>query len=413
MEEMKNSTEAVLEKERNDVVGESTEKRALVGSSALVEYISFIRRYPKRIESKLQKDLDMVKSTLEDYGITYRMDPVNCVVVLNVLCTTRARDTDLIEKARVLVRLLALDVPASQAITILKGRNWEVMKLGYQKDGLCSQCGTKEHFLEYCIKSTQKFDAGLNRSMEEMKNLTEAVEKKRNDDVICGSTHNFVHSLMDEDEDSVNFEYVSFSRRYDESIESRLQEYLPMVKSTLEDYGIGYKMEPEVCIIALYTKRTRDADLIGKAKDILRLLTLAVVAPVAVTILNGRNWEVMGLGYQKGGLCSQFGINKEKFYERLKLLPAIREIGVLLFCNIQIFGHILVVLGPTSCIKTMRKFAKDCIVHGIHPASRIKFVKECRARYEMRKRQEACDLSDYCLARDGLKREHKRPIRFQ
>nr|XP_011465986.1 PREDICTED: uncharacterized protein LOC105351978 [Fragaria vesca subsp. vesca]XP_011465987.1 PREDICTED: uncharacterized protein LOC105351978 [Fragaria vesca subsp. vesca] len=408
MEEMKNPTEAVLEKKGNDVVGESTEKRALV------EFICFSRRYPKRIESKLQRDLDMVKSTLEDYGINYHMNLVVCAIALY---TTRTRDADLIEKARVLVRLFALDVPASQAITILKGRNWEVMKLGYgiKKMGLiCSQDGSNE-FLEYCINSTREFDAGLNSSMEEMKNLTEAVEKKRNDDIVCESTMNFGHSLMDEDEDSVNFELVTLSRRYPKCIESRLQEYLPTVNSTLEDYGIVYQMNLVTRTITLSTKRTRDADLIEKAKDILRLLTLAVFAPVAISILKGRDWEVMRLGYQKDGLCSQFGINKEKYYERLKLLGdhAIKDIAVMLYCNLQIFGDILVVVGSASSIKSMLILAKDCIVHGIHPASRVKSVKDAEARHQTMKRLEGLDLNDYCLARDRSKREIKRPIRFQ
>ncbi|XP_062003419.1 KRR1 small subunit processome component-like [Rosa rugosa] len=138
------------------------------------------------------------------------------------------------------------------------------------------------------------------------------------------------------------------------------------------------------------TTRTRDADLIEKARDLLQLFTLAVPASQAITVLKGRHWDVMKLGYQKDGLCSEFGINKEKFHERMKLLchRSLKEIGDLILCYICIVGDILVALGPVNSVKGIRIIVKDCIVRGIPPASRVKLVKDAKVRVQTMKRLE-------------------------
>ncbi|KAM5546370.1 hypothetical protein ABKV19_022234 [Rosa sericea] len=224
--------------------------------------------------------------------------------------------------------------------------------------------------------------------MEEMKNSTEAVEKKRND-VVGESTENCGPSLMDEDDDTA-LEVITFSRRFPKRIESQLQKDWPMVKSRLKNYGIACQLNLVKCSMTFSTTRTRDADLIEKARNLLRLFTLAVPASQAITILKGRHWDVMKLGYQKDGLCSEFGINKEKFHERLKLLchPSLKEIGDLLVSDICIDGDILVALGPVISVKGIRIIVKDCIVRGIPPASRVKKVKDAKVRVQTMKRLE-------------------------
>ncbi|KAK9919586.1 hypothetical protein M0R45_028174 [Rubus argutus] len=206
------------------------------------------------------------------------------------------------------------------------------------------------------------------------------MEKNQNDVGGESSVQNMVEeieNLMDED-DSSALEVITFSRRFHKRIETQLQNDWPMVKSTLKDYGIACELNLVKYSMTFSTTRTRDPDLIDKARDLLRLFSLAVPASQAITILNGRHWDIIKLGYQKDGLCSKFGIKREQFLERRKLLfhPSLK-------------GDILVALGPIDSVKLIRVAVEECMIHKIPPASRVKFVKDVKMQVEARKRLEA------------------------
>ncbi|KAK9911982.1 hypothetical protein M0R45_035859 [Rubus argutus] len=124
--------------------------------------------------------------------------------------------------------------------------------------------------------------------------------------------------------------------------EAQLQKDWLMVKSTLKEYGIG-------CHLNL----TRDPDLIDKARDLLWFFSLAVPASQALKVLNRSHWDVIKLGYQRDGLCSNLESRGSNFLKGRKLLshPSLKEIGDMLMCDFCLDGDIFVALGPIKSSK--------------------------------------------------------------
>lgn len=141
------------------------------------------------------------------------------------------------------------------------------------------------------------------------------------------------------------------------------------------------------CSMTFSTTKTRDPDLIDKARDLLWLFSLAVPASQARKVLNRSHWDVIKLGYQRDGLCSKFGIQREQFLERRKLLshPSLKEIGDMLMCDFCLDGDIFVALGPIKSVKLAREVVEGSIVSNIHPVSRLYITKTTEMQIQARK----------------------------
>lgn len=59
----------------------------------------------------------------------------------------------------------------------------------------------------------------------------------------------------------------------------------------------------------------------------------------AITILNGRHWDIIKLGYQKDGLCSKFGIKRVGVaYVLFHFLFGYRFLSIFLKTNFKLFN---------------------------------------------------------------------------
>ncbi|CAH8324349.1 unnamed protein product [Eruca vesicaria subsp. sativa] len=86
--------------------------------TGMLEVSSFSRRYPHHRETYLQACWQSVKSALKEYGVACELNLVEGSMTVST--TKKTRDPYIIVKARDLLRLLSRNVPAPQAIKILK-----------------------------------------------------------------------------------------------------------------------------------------------------------------------------------------------------------------------------------------------------------------------------------------------------
>ncbi|KAK9933729.1 hypothetical protein M0R45_020906 [Rubus argutus] len=131
---------------------------------------------------------------------------------------------------------------------------------------------------------------------------------------------------------------TSYTDSFGEYHVPKLIQAWPMVKSALKEHGISCKLN----LVKHYmrvstTKRTRDPDIIDRAREFIQILSKTEVPPsTAIRILNGDlHHEYIKTGSQEGGLCSIHGIKKDRFVQqRTRLRDNKKELGCLLGCRL-------------------------------------------------------------------------------
>ncbi|KAM1354089.1 hypothetical protein ACFX2H_033490 [Malus domestica] len=102
---------------------------------------SFSRNFHKSIKKDLQEAWPMIKSALDQYNILCSLDLARGYMIIVVIMNT---DPYIIIRARNLLHLLSIGVPASQALEVLNGKICDVIDVGFKRNGLCSKFGIKK-----------------------------------------------------------------------------------------------------------------------------------------------------------------------------------------------------------------------------------------------------------------------------
>ncbi|KAK9919284.1 hypothetical protein M0R45_027891 [Rubus argutus] len=175
---------------------------------------------------------------------------------------------------------------------------------------------------------------------------------------------------------------ISFSRRFPRIIESDVQKAWLVAKSAFDYYGISCTLDLVNCLMTISKPRTRDSDIIFKAKDLLELLAMNIPVSRSIYIMEGRKFDIIENGSQRRGLCAKFGITSEQFRERRRLLlkgPALKALGKLTSSDIFVGDGIVVSLGDSYLgMKLVRRMVEDCILHKVTLASRIASITRTR-----------------------------------
>lgn len=105
------------------------------------EMISFGRHLPrvKGITSALSNAMPMLRSCLESFGMSCEYVGLKRILRFSTTSKFDPDDPhDVITKSRVLLQLLAMNIPPSRALPVLYGKRYDIIHIGPQKNGLCA-----------------------------------------------------------------------------------------------------------------------------------------------------------------------------------------------------------------------------------------------------------------------------------
>ncbi|KAM1046533.1 hypothetical protein TB2_025561 [Malus domestica] len=157
----------------------------------------------------------------------------------------------------------------------------------------------------------------------------------------------------------------SLRRIYPKCFEKDLLEAWPTLKSTLEEYGILCIIDLVFCNLVFRTTKKTDPDIIPKARDLVDLLSKSIPIPLAMKVLGEIQYEMIRIGHISGGLCIKFGITRDQYVERRKLLMGPSGLE----------EDYIIALGPLRWLKLVKKIAGDCILHKVRPTCIINTMK--------------------------------------
>ncbi|XP_024198302.1 KRR1 small subunit processome component homolog isoform X2 [Rosa chinensis] len=166
-----------------------------------------------------------------------------------------------------------------------------------------------------------------------------------------------------------DFDVVSYTKFYDEFLNvDLLQESWPKVESSLEEYGVLCTLDMvEGKMKVSRATRDQDPNIILRAMDVLELLSRSVPAEWAIRVLDcSFQYDIIKIGNQEEGICNMYGITKEQFLARRKLLA-----GYVLKGN-----TIAVIGGSLQGINIVRRIVEDCIAHDVPPLPRARLMKK-------------------------------------
>ncbi|PRQ32696.1 putative K domain, type 1 protein [Rosa chinensis] len=202
---------------------------------------------------------------------------------------------------------------------------------------------------------------------------------------------NFGPSL---EEDGIILPVTSFSTFFKKNEEIYLQNAWPMVKSALEDYGISCALNlVEGSMTVSTTTKTRDPDIIEKAKELTELLSLYVPADEAIRILDAKmKCDFIEIGTKRGGLCVKYGIDMEQFRERWERFLGPKNTGLktiqhLTGCSVFFHGNFTVaVIGKFEGLKMVRRIVVDCIRNKMRPSVHIRRLRMNQNEHKLTKK---------------------------
>ncbi|TQD92903.1 hypothetical protein C1H46_021383 [Malus baccata] len=169
--------------------------------------------------------------------------------------------------------------------------------------------------------------------------------------------------------------YISYPRCF----EKDLQEGWPMIESSLEKFGVGCTLKLKTHCIIFITKPTMEPDIIINVQTLLQLLAYRVPVPMALKVMDGKQWDIILTGFQGDGLCSKHGISKDQFLERQENLAAsAQDLAEFTRCNIFVRNGVVVAMGSSFGLKVLRKMVEGCIVHKVRLAGQIKKYRMMR-----------------------------------
>ncbi|XP_021805311.1 KRR1 small subunit processome component homolog [Prunus avium] len=100
--------------------------------------VPFSRAFPESRGPKLQKNWPTVKSALESYGISCILNLVECSMTASLSSKARGNPLYMNLRARMLLLLLAIGVPAYMALRTLRPCP-VILMIGHGSTGLCSK----------------------------------------------------------------------------------------------------------------------------------------------------------------------------------------------------------------------------------------------------------------------------------
>ncbi|XP_040362946.1 uncharacterized protein LOC112166954 isoform X3 [Rosa chinensis] len=185
-----------------------------------------------------------------------------------------------------------------------------------------------------------------------------------------------------------------FSTHFQKDTEIYLQNAWPMVKSALEDYGISCALNlVEGSMTVSTTTKTRDPDIIEKAKELTELLSLYVPADEAIRILDAKmKCDFIEIGTKRGGLCVKYGIDMEQFRERWERFLGPKNTGLktiqhLTGCSVFFHGNFTVaVIGKFEGLKMVRRIVVDCIRNKMRPSVHIRRLRMNQNEHKLTKK---------------------------
>ncbi|KAK9933721.1 hypothetical protein M0R45_020900 [Rubus argutus] len=172
---------------------------------------------------------------------------------------------------------------------------------------------------------------------------------------------------------------ISYTDYFGDYHVPKLIQAWPMVESALEEHGISCKLN----LVKHYmrvstTKRTRDPDIIDRAREFIQVLSKTEVPPpTAIRILNGElHHEYIKTGSQEGGLCSIHGIKKDRFVrQRTRFRDNKKELARLLGCGLYLNGNSVTAVGISlENVKVAKRAVERCIVENVNAADLVKVL---------------------------------------
>ncbi|XP_062017778.1 KRR1 small subunit processome component homolog [Rosa rugosa] len=179
-----------------------------------------------------------------------------------------------------------------------------------------------------------------------------------------------------------DFDVVSYTKFYDEFLNvDLLQESWPKVESSLEEYGVLCTLDVvEGKMKVARATRDQDPNIILRAMDVLELLSRSVPAEWAIRVLDcSFQYDIIKIGNQEEGICNMYGITKEQFLARRKLLAGyvLKVLFELTDCGIFLKGNTIAVIGGSlQGINIVRRIVEDCIAHDVPPLPRARLMKK-------------------------------------
>ncbi|XP_024173742.1 uncharacterized protein LOC112179536 isoform X1 [Rosa chinensis] len=382
----------------------------------VLELNTFFVYFPENRATKLKAAWPEVELTLDAYSLSCDLNLAKCC--MQVSTTPSLEDPCMIEKARHLLELLSTTlVPPYMALEIFQEvRQQETINIGFQQGGICSKFGIKkDDYLKrwkclFCsLKALSKathchifldentFTAvtTVGSSVERISQLKAVVEDCITKN-LCPSTsirrfetEVVMYQSMDDlddphakhteclksgplsDKDGM-LEVCSLYALLHERRVSKLEESLPMLESSLRNYGISYTLDKNSMVLSA-TRGTEEPDIIDKAWQLLELLsTTHVPASMAIELLDCLQTCLIKIGNQEGGLCSLFGIKEEEYRERWECLRhSLQILAEVVECNVFLNDNTVAAVGETSVVM-VKQLVENCILHNLCPGTAAK-----------------------------------------
>ncbi|XP_024175207.1 uncharacterized protein LOC112180871 isoform X1 [Rosa chinensis] len=398
---------------------------------------SFSALFHEKREKKLQDAWPMLESSFEEFGVSCALNLAERSVIVSTTGRTKGRNS--FDKATRIVELLATThVPPYLAIEILNGdRKHILIKTGNQQGGLCSIYGIKKDqfvkqreclacslealgALTFCylflnedtvaavgdplaLMAIRKLVVGcIVNNADPATTISEVKTVLRRRQGVENLQHPNVDYLrMENSGPSLDLygmlEVTSFSMTCYIGREKVVQEALPFLQSFLEEYGISCTLNmAERSMTLSTTRRTKDPDVMDKAVILVELLArTSIPASKAIEILHSRlQHEVIKTGFQEGGLCSKYGIKKERFVKNKDRFKCyLQTLARLSKCEIYINESSVVAVGTSGAgLRQFRSIVECCFIKDEDPACIVRRLKLNGETYRLMKKLEALCL---------------------
>ncbi|KAL6551657.1 hypothetical protein OROGR_007811 [Orobanche gracilis] len=187
------------------------------------------------------------------------------------------------------------------------------------------------------------------------------------------------------------------------SHQEKLREALPMIKLLLEELGHSCSMDTVDSIVLVESPSSTDPEITRRTNYLFELLCkTSVPAYLAIELaFHGRQHYVINFGTQTGGVCQNYGINKEEFEELWTgLKSCLKELEDLTHCTLYLNKGTLAVVGPSPRLCWVKNIWKFSIIGKSSPDHVIRVLnsKLKKTTIMMRKSDAlTVEKSDFCI----------------